>query len=105
MKVYKGINQLPTGRAADAVTPGALVLEGGGWKGLYTLGVLDAMMKENINFSSVVGVSAGALSALGYVFGQIVWGAHADLTYRHDRNYCGAGAYRRDRGIQIMMQK
>ncbi len=47
MKVFRGINQLPTGRAGDAIPPGALVLEGGGWKGLYTLGVLDAMMEEN----------------------------------------------------------
>ena len=38
----------------------SLVLEGGGWKGLYTLGVLDALMEYGLNFSSVAGVSAGA---------------------------------------------
>ena len=57
------------------------------------------MMKNDINFSSVVGVSAGALSAIGYVSGQIGWGARIDLTYRHDKNYCGIGALKRDRGI------
>ena len=98
-KIYANVDKLPTGRADTSITPGTLVLEGGGWKGLYTLGVLDAMMQENINFSSVVGVSAGALSALGYVSGHIGWGARVDLLYRHDRNYVGVGALRRDHGI------
>lgn len=85
--------------ADNTLTPGCLVLEGGGWKGLYTLGVLDALMEYGLNFSSVAGVSAGAQSGLGYVAGEIGWGARIDLTYRHDRNYCGIGAFRRDHGI------
>lgn len=99
MKIYKDIDSLPTGRATNEITNGCLVLEGGGWKGLYTVGVLDCMMAHGLNFSSVVGVSAGALSALGYVSGQIGWGARIDLRYRHDRNYCGLGALRRDHGV------
>ena len=99
MKIYKQIDSIPSGRASDEITKGCLVLEGGGWKGLYTLGVLDVLMQHGINFSSVVGVSAGALSAIGYVSGQIGWGARIDLRYRHDQNYCGLGAFRRDRGI------
>ena len=99
MKVYDQLDKLPSGQAKDTITEGTLVLEGGGWKGLYTLGVLDAMMENDLNFSSVVGVSAGALSAMGYVSGQIGWGARIDLTYRHDKNYCGIGALRRDHGI------
>lgn len=99
MKVYSKIDALPTGKTSNEITKGCLVLEGGGWKGLYTLGVLDYLMEKGVNFSSVVGVSAGALSALGYVAGQIGWGARIDLTYRHDRNYCGIGAFRRDHGI------
>ena len=98
-KTYAGLHTLPSGKAPETITPGCLVLEGGGWKGLYTLGVLDAMMQQGINFSSTVGVSAGALSGLGYVAGDIGWGAGIDLRYRHDRNYCGAGAFHRDHGI------
>ena len=98
-KIYRHIADLPSGTASDTLTEGCLVLEGGGWKGLYTVGVLDCMMKNDINFSSVVGVSAGALSAIGYVSGQIGWGARIDLTYRHDKNYCGIGAFKRDKGI------
>ena len=98
-RLYKGVDAVPVGRADPSVTPGCLVLEGGGWKGLYTLGALDAMMERGINLSTVIGVSAGALSGLGYVAGQIGWGARIDLTYRHDPNYCGGGAFRRDHGI------
>ena len=79
MKQYKKLSSLPSGQAGSTLTQGTLVLEGGGWKGLYTLGVLDAMMENDVNFSSVVGVSAGALSAMGYVSGQIGWGARIDL--------------------------
>ncbi|MBR0130655.1 MAG: patatin family protein, partial [Firmicutes bacterium] len=98
-KVYKDIDSLPSGRATDEITKGCLVLEGGGWKGLYTIGVLDLLMEKGINFSTVTGVSAGALSAIGYVSGQIGWSARIDLSYRHDRNYCGVGALLKDHGI------
>lgn len=98
-KVYSGLDMLPTGRADESITEGCIVLEGGGWKGLYTLGVLDYLMEQNINFRSTVGISAGALSGLGYVTGQIGWGARVDLTYRHDKNYCGLGAVKRDKGV------
>ena len=98
-RVYKGLDMLPTGRASENISKGCLVLEGGGWKGLYTVGVLDCMMMNDINISTVVGVSAGALSAVGYVSGQIGLSARVDLTYRHDSNYCGMGAMRRDHGV------
>ena len=74
-KIYSKLDELPQGRASDKLTRGCIVLEGGGWKGLYTLGVLDCLMVNDINMSSVVGVSAGALSGVGYVSGQIGWGA------------------------------
>ena len=37
-----------------------LVLEGGGFRGMYTCGVIDVFMENNIDFNQVVGVSAGA---------------------------------------------
>lgn len=38
-----------------------LVLEGGGMRGLYTAGVLDAFLDADIHVDGVVSVSAGAL--------------------------------------------
>lgn len=47
-----------------------LVLEGGGAKGAFTVGVLDFFMEKNIKFPYVIGVSAGALNAINYVSEQ-----------------------------------
>lgn len=97
--VYSGIKDIPTGTAGDTVFEGCIVLEGGGWRGLYTLGVLDAMMINDINIRNAVGISAGALSAIGYIAGQIGWGASIDLRYRHDKKYVGLGAMKKDHGV------
>lgn len=47
-----------------------LVLEGGGMRGVFTSGVLDAFMKYNVWFPYVVAVSAGALNGLSYMSHQ-----------------------------------
>lgn len=44
-----------------------LVLEGGGMRGVFTAGVLDALMKNEVYFPYVVAVSAGALHGLSYM--------------------------------------
>ena len=49
----------------------ALVLEGGGLRGVFTCGVLDNFMKRSIRFPFTVGVSAGACNGLSYMSGQI----------------------------------
>lgn len=48
----------------------ALVLEGGGMRGVFTCGVLDHFMERNIHFSYVIGVSAGACNGLSYMSWQ-----------------------------------
>lgn len=47
-----------------------LVLEGGGMRGVFTSGVLDAFMKHNLYFHYVVAVSAGACNGLSYMSRQ-----------------------------------
>lgn len=48
----------------------ALVLEGGGLRGVFTCGVLDCFMEHGIRFPFTVGVSAGACNGLSYMSGQ-----------------------------------
>lgn len=48
----------------------ALVLEGGGMRGVFTCGVLDSFMDRGIRFPYVIGVSAGACNGLSYMSGQ-----------------------------------
>ena len=49
----------------------ALVLEGGGLRGLYSAGVMDVMMENNIHVDCIIGVSAGALFGVNYKSHQI----------------------------------
>lgn len=47
-----------------------LVLEGGGMRGVFTSGVLDALMKHDQYFPYVVAVSAGACNGMSYMSRQ-----------------------------------
>ena len=44
-----------------------LVLAGGGMRGAFTSGVLEVFLREGIDFKYVIGVSAGALTAMSYL--------------------------------------
>ena len=39
-------------------------------RGIYTAGVLDAFLEQNITVDGVIGVSAGAVHGCSYVSGQ-----------------------------------
>ena len=65
----------------------ALVLEGGGYRGIFTAGVLDVLLENGIytsSFKSVWGVSAGALNAVSYRSRQIGRTMRIMLTFRDD---------------------
>ena len=47
-----------------------LVLEGGGMRGVFTSGVLDAFMKHGLYFDYIVAVSAGACNGMSYASRQ-----------------------------------
>ena len=97
--VYSGINEIPSGTASDNITEGCLVLEGGAFRGLYTQGVLDALMLNDINFRCVIGTSAGAMAGMNYVAGNIGRSARANLTYRHNSHYIGVKSIRKAHSI------
>jgi predicted patatin/cPLA2 family phospholipase len=64
----------------------ALVLEGGGYRGVYTAGVLDVLMEHGLtNFASVWGTSAGALNASSFKSRQIGRTIRIMLSFRDDR--------------------
>lgn len=60
-----------------------LVLEGGGVRGIYTAGVLDVFLEQDVTtFDGVIGVSAGAIHGCSYLSGQ-----HG-RSIRYYRSYC-----------------
>lgn len=48
-----------------------LIMEGGGMSGVFTAGVMDVLMKNNIKFDGTIGVSAGAIFGINIKSGQI----------------------------------
>lgn len=48
----------------------ALVLEGGAMRGIYTAGVLEVLLNNNIEVDAVIGVSAGSIHGCNYVSKQ-----------------------------------
>lgn len=99
MTVFSEVEKIPRKQAPDTMISGCIVLEGGGFRGMYTSGVLDCLMEAGINFSCTIGVSAGALNGLNYAAGQIGRSARFNLQYRWDSRYVGVQAYRANHGI------
>lgn len=64
-----------------------LVLEGGGMRGAYTCGVLDAFLDNDIEVNGVIGVSAGACHACSYVSKQRGRAFRITETFQHDKRY------------------
>lgn len=64
-----------------------MVLEGGGMRGLYTAGVLDTLLDEEIKVDGMVTVSAGALFGINYVSRQKGRALRYNKTYIKDKRY------------------
>ena len=64
-----------------------LVLEGGAMRGLYTAGVLDVFLDNNIKVDGIIGVSAGALFGCNYISKQRGRVLRYNLKYLNDKRY------------------
>ncbi|MBO5497811.1 MAG: patatin family protein [Bacteroidales bacterium] len=67
----------------------ALVLEGGGLRGVFTCGVLDCFMDHGIRFPFAVGVSAGACNGLSYMSGQRGRAKASNIDLMDEYHYVG----------------
>ena len=76
------VGAAPVGTAGTGT---ALVLEGGGYRGVFTAGVLDVLMEKGLTgFDSVWGTSAGALNAVTFRARQIGRYIRVVLAFRDD---------------------
>ena len=66
-----------------------LVLEGGAMRGMFTAGVLDVLLDEQITVDGAVTVSAGALFGINYPAKQRGRVLRYNLKYLHDKRYMG----------------
>ncbi|MBM6874963.1 patatin-like phospholipase family protein [Fusobacterium mortiferum] len=70
-----------------------LVLEGGGMRGIYTVGVLDAFTKYNFMPDYLIGVSAGASNGVSYISRQEGRALRTNINYIGDRRYLSWSNY------------
>ncbi|KGQ35520.1 serine protease [Gallibacterium anatis] len=66
-----------------------LVLEGGAMRGLYTAGILDVFLEQDIHVDGIVGVSAGVLFGINYPSKQKGRALRYNLKYLNDKRYMG----------------
>ncbi len=96
-EIVEMLKDIPLKNASGDIIDGALVLEGGAFRGVYQEGVLDCLMENGINLRATIGVSAGALNGVSYSTGQIGRCAHINIRYRHDGRYVGINAFIKSR--------
>ena len=66
-----------------------LVLEGGTFRPIFSCGVMDALLDNDVHFPYVIGVSAGITNGVSYVSKQNKRALNMLLEFRHDKRYVG----------------
>lgn len=69
------------------ISEAGLVLEGGGMRGVYTAGVLEYFLEQDLCFPYVIGVSAGACNAASYLSKQRGRNRIVNVDYVTDPRY------------------
>lgn len=64
-----------------------LVLEGGGLRAIYTSGVLDAFMENDIEFPYIIGVSAGTCNGVSFIGKNLHRMRDIYISYSGDERY------------------
>ena len=77
----------------------ALILEGGGMRGVFTCGVLDYLMDNKIYFPYSIGVSAGACNGLSYMSNQRGRAKYSNIDLLAKFKYIGLRPLLKGRGL------
>ena len=64
-----------------------LIMEGGAMRGLFTAGVIDVMLENDVTFDGAIGVSAGA------TFGCNIKSRQHGRALRYNKRFCGDERY------------
>ncbi len=78
---------------------GALILEGGTFRPIFSSGVMDALNDYGVEFPYVIGVSAGITDGFSYVSKQPQRNYDILMNHRHDKRYVGIRNYLHDRSL------
>ena len=72
--------------------PGVL-FEGGSFRAIFSCGVMDALLDQDVMFPYCIGVSAGAADSASYISRQKERNLNMLLRYRNDKRYMGLRNY------------
>lgn len=71
----------------------SLILEGGTLRPIFSAGVMDALLDNNIKFPYCIGVSAGITNGISYISEQKGRNLEVLTKYRNDKRYLGYGNF------------
>lgn len=77
----------------------SLILEGGTFRTVFTAGVLDALMEQQIVMPYIAAISAGAINAVSYMSNQPERTMRVLTTYRNDPRYMGARNFLKEKSL------
>ena len=77
----------------------SLILEGGTFRPIFSAGVMDALLDNNIIFPYCIGVSAGITNGISYISKQKGRNLEVMTKYRNDRRYLGYGNFLKCKSI------
>lgn len=87
--------------------PGVL-FEGGSFRAVFSCGVMDALLDNDIMFPYCIGVSAGAANAASYISKQRGRNIKVYSNYRNDKRYIGKRNFFKEKslfGIDFVFRK
>ena len=72
-----------------------LIMEGGAMRGMFTCGVLDVLMENNITFDGAAGISAGAVFGCNFKSKQIGRAIRYNKQFCSNPEFCGMKSLRK----------
>lgn len=77
----------------------SIILQGGTFRPVFSAGVMDALLDNDIMFPYCIGVSAGITNGFSYISKQKERSYRILKNYRHDKRYIGAVNFLKCRSI------
>ncbi len=76
-----------------------IVLEGGTFRPIFSCGVMDALLSENILLPYCIGVSAGIADGVSYISKQPQRNLEIMQKYRNDKRYLSRSNFRKNKSV------
>lgn len=78
---------------------GGMVLEGGTFRPIFSCGIMDCLLDNDIMFPYIIGVSAGITDGFSYISKQPRRNLDVLMNHRHDKRYIGVGNFLKEKSL------